>query len=78
MVPEGWIDTTTFDRNRDRFPPEKLRQYAGRHVAWSMDGTEIVADGATFDELIRRLEDLGIDPTSTVPSFVHDPDTSYI
>jgi hypothetical protein len=77
-VPDGWIDTVTFNRNRDLFPQEELQTYWGRHVAWSLDGTRILADGATHAEMYRRLQELGIDPCSTVDDFIHDPNVSYI
>ena len=72
------FDPVLFNRNRDLFPEEELEHYWGRHVAWSLDGTHIVADGATFEEVTARLKELGISGCSTVSSFVHDPDTSYI
>ena len=77
-VPDGWFDTVTFNRNRERFPEEELRKYWGRHVAWSLDGTHILADGETFEELHRRIEEQGISPSEVAFSFVPDPDTSYI
>jgi hypothetical protein len=77
-VPEGWFDSVTFNRNRDSFPEAELQKYWGRHVAWSLDGRRILADGATFEELDQRLKDRGIDPCETVASFVHDPNVSYL
>lgn len=77
-VPEGWLDIVTFNRNRDAFAEEQLQPYWGRHVAWSLDGTRIVADAATSQELYERMKELGIDPCTVVSSFVPDPFTSYI
>jgi hypothetical protein len=82
-MPESAVTATDFDpvvfnRNQALFPEDELAKYWGRHVAWSLDGTRIVADGATFEDVIRRLKDLAVEPGTTVSSFVHDPDVSYI
>ncbi len=76
--PDGWFDTVTFNRNRDLFTLEQLRPYFGRHVAWSLDGTQILADGATSEEVRLRLKELEINPLDVVDDFIHDPDVSYI
>jgi len=76
--PEGWIDSVTFGRNRDQFTAEELRPYWGRHVAWNLEGTQILADGADHKEIYDRLKQLGIDPLLTVDDFVQDPEVSYI
>src|SRR4051812_32910476 len=52
-----------FGENRNRFPPEELFSYAGQHVAWSPDGTRIVASAEHRATLCRRLADAGIPPT---------------
>lgn len=78
MRPADSFDPVIFQRNRQQFPLEKLQKYWGRHVAWSFDGTTILADGATGEEVDERLKELGIDPCSTVDGFIPDPDTSYI
>ncbi len=72
------FDPVMFNRNRDLFPESELTKYWGRHVAWNYEGTRILADGATGEEVDRRLKELGIDPCSTVESFVHDPSASYL
>jgi hypothetical protein len=77
-IPDGWFDTITFNRNRDAFPQEELQKYWGRHVAWSLDGTRILADGASAGEVYARLDELGVPPGTTVASFVPDPESSYI
>jgi hypothetical protein len=45
-----------FLKNRMQFPPEELLKYAGSYVAWSPDGTAIIAsdtDLLRLDEKIR-------------------------
>lgn len=72
------IDPILFRRNRDAAPEEQLRPYWGKRVAWNAEGTQIVASGATEDEVFDRLEALGIDPLQTVGEFIFDPNVSYI
>jgi hypothetical protein len=71
------IDLLLFRRNRDRFPEEELEPYWGKQVAWSGDGTRIVASGATHAELYATLARLGIDPCQVVDEFIPDPNMSY-
>ena len=37
-----------FQENRLRYPLEKLIPYEGFHVAWNLEGTEIVAVGTRW------------------------------
>jgi hypothetical protein len=71
-----WLDPSHWT-NRQNFPPAELARYAGQHVAWSWDGTQIVANGADIEEVYRRLKAAGIDPTRVVLSYVFPPDTAY-
>jgi hypothetical protein len=36
-------------QNRQRLTPEQLRPYHGKQVAWSLDGSRIVAAGDNID-----------------------------
>ncbi len=50
------IDLDTFRRNQSRFPREQLEKVNGQYVAWSLDGTAILAsdpDPIRLDEAIR-------------------------
>jgi hypothetical protein len=71
------IDVLLFRRNRDQFPEEQLEPYWGKHVAWRGDGTCIVASGDGDEDLVRRLNTLGIHPASVVIEFINDPNLSY-
>lgn len=53
-------DIRFYSQNRSRVPPEQMRPYAGQHVAWSPDGTRILAHGADLDEVIAKLKAIGI------------------
>jgi hypothetical protein len=54
------IDLVVYQRNRRKIPPEALVPYQGEWVAFSGDGTCIVAIAPTYDELEDRLVELGI------------------
>jgi hypothetical protein len=62
-----------FNENRNRFPADELSRYAGCCVAWSPDGTRILASGKDMDEAERALGALGIDPGEVVWSSVPAP-----
>ncbi len=38
---ESWLPAE-FLENSEKFPSEELMKYAGKHIAWSLDGTGIV------------------------------------
>lgn len=71
------IDLEQFHRNRDQVPDHQLVPFWGKQVAWSADGTRILASAETFDALVDRMERAGIDPAAVVFDFIHDPNTSY-
>jgi len=62
-----------FIANRQRFPPEEMLQYAKQYVAWSPEGTHILASGKDPIKLKGIVRDLGYDPADVCISFVPDP-----
>ena len=64
-----------FMKNRQQFPAEELWKYVNKYVAWSPDGTKIIAsddeDGLRLHAAIRAA---GFDPSEILVSFVPDPD----
>jgi hypothetical protein len=66
-------DLRGFDENRSKFPSEQLVAYAGQHVAWSPDGTRILACGATREELDEKLESVGIHFNQVVHDYIDPP-----
>jgi hypothetical protein len=68
-VPKEPIDVLLFRRNRDRFTDEQLEPYWGKQVAWSADGTRIVAGADTHQELYAILRGIDVDPTQVVVEF---------
>ncbi len=73
-----WLDYKTFDENRRRFPHEELMKYVNQSIAWSWDGTRILASGKDHTEVEDKLVAMGIDPSRVVFSRVPDPDVSQL
>ena len=69
-----WVDGAAFIENVNRIPPELQLQYAGMHVAYSLDGTQILAKGKDYAELDRNLIAAGIDPQRVVHAYIPAPD----
>ncbi len=67
-------DLRYYEENRSKFPLDELTKYAGKHVAFSPDGTRIVASGATEEELEAALQTAGIHFSQVVFSYVDGPD----
>jgi hypothetical protein len=63
-------DLTDYVKNRSRFPSDELAKYAGCYVAFSLDGTRILASGGTEEALEAQLLAAGIDPSQVVGSYV--------
>ena len=55
------IDVVRYMANRAKIPPEVLEPYAGQWVAFSGDGTRVVASGPDREAAEANLEALGID-----------------
>jgi hypothetical protein len=72
------MDMQQFLRNRNEFPPEDLAQYTGQYIAWSADGTRIIASDEDPLRLMKTLDALGHDPGETVISHVPEEDGSLI
>lgn len=67
---DGWLFTV----NRNNFPLDELVKYAGKHVAWSLDGSQILASGEDDEDLDKNLVAAGIDPSRVVHSYVEPLD----
>jgi hypothetical protein len=61
-----------------RFPSMSWRSTGGKHLAFSPDGTHIVASGATEEELESALQAAGIHFSQVVFSYIDGPDVSRI
>ena len=67
-------DLSHYEENRSKFPLDELAKYAGKHVAFSPDGTRIVASAATEEELETALQAAGIHFSQVVFSYIDGPD----
>jgi hypothetical protein len=54
-----------FVKNRNAFPTEELERYSGQHVAWSSDGTRILASDPDPLKVLAAVKALGYDPAET-------------
>ncbi len=64
-----------FIANRQAFPQEELLKYVGQWIAWSPDGTAIVAHSAeSAGAVYLQLEANGHDVGQCCVSYVDDPD----
>jgi hypothetical protein len=64
------VDMQQFLRNRQQFPPDELARYAGKYIAWSPDGTRILASDDDLAKVAKAVEDQGYDPSELVLSSV--------
>jgi hypothetical protein len=64
------MNLAEFTSNRQQYPLEELVKYLGQHVAWSPDGTKIIASDDDFCSLIESIKATGLDPAKCVVSCV--------
>jgi hypothetical protein len=70
---ESWLPAE-FLENSHKFPSEELMKYAGKHIAWSLDGTRIVASADDSKALLEAIKSLGLSPSRVVRSYVEPAD----
>ncbi len=63
------------NKNRLAFPPEEVFQYRGQYIAWSPDGSRIIASDEDFLKLDDTVKALGYDPSKVVYEPVPDGDS---
>ncbi len=67
-------DLRHYEENRSKFPLDELAKHSGKHVAFSPDGTRIVASGGTEEELEAALQAAGMHFSQVVFSYIDGPD----
>jgi hypothetical protein len=55
-----------FIKNRQAVPLEELDKYAGQWIAWSPDGTHVVAGAEDLDDVYKAVVAAGYDPQECV------------
>jgi hypothetical protein len=73
-----WVNSNLFTENFNKFSHDELLKYAGQYVAFSLDGTQILASGAYELEMEKRLKEAGIDPSRVVGMYMPRPEESTI
>lgn len=72
------IDLSVFHKNRSAFPLEKLDPYLGDWVAWSFDGSEIIAHSAVSEQDVRdQLRGRGLEPIEYAISYLPGPEDEF-
>lgn len=64
------MNTNEHIRNRSLFPPDELEKYAGKYVAWSPDGTQIIASDADPLKVTAAVKASSYDASEVVLGFV--------
>jgi hypothetical protein len=59
------VNLEQFAKNRNAFPADALGRYAGQHIAWSPDGTRILASDPDPLKVLAAVKGLGYDPAET-------------
>lgn len=67
-----------FIENRAKMSPDKLEQYAGKHIAWSPDGTRIIAADTDPMKVVAAVKIAGYDPQDCVLSSVPATDEGVL
>jgi hypothetical protein len=63
--------------NRNRFPAGELEKYRGQWIAWSLDGTRIIAHADDPDDLDALILQAGGDPQRCVVEGLPEEDTVF-
>jgi hypothetical protein len=59
-----------FLKNRSQFSPAELERHAGKYVAWSPDGKQIIAADDDPMKVVAAVKSAGYDPAECVLSSV--------
>ena len=72
------MDVQEYLKNRHQFPHEELARHAGHYIAWSPDGTKVLASEDDPTQVIEAVKALGYDPGETVISYVPPVDETLL
>ena len=65
-------------RSRAQFPQAELAKFYGKEVAWSLDGTRIVASGDDPRQVCAAVQHAGLKSDEVVLSYVPFPDEMLV
>jgi hypothetical protein len=71
-------DIAFYSENRSKFPPDELARFWGQYVAWSPDGTRILASGADPEAVENELVAAGINLSTVVLGYVDLPNEGFL
>jgi hypothetical protein len=74
----SFYDPVLFRKNSAESLERFHELYVGKHVAWSMDGKQILASGGDMAEVSRELKRLGIATDRVVFDYFDDPNVSNL
>lgn len=70
------MSTQEFVRDqRKSFPAAELQKYRGKWVAFSLDGSRIVACGDSETRLVKHADALGLKPADYIMELIPEQDT---
>jgi hypothetical protein len=72
-----WVNSALVTENFNKIPPEELL-YAGLYVAFSLDGSTILASGKDWAELEENVKKLGINPNRVIETYMPNEDEHTI
>ena len=75
---ESTVDMQQYLKNRHQFRQEELERHAGRYVAWSPDGTQILASDEDPGQVLEAVRVLGYDAGETLISYVPPLDETLL
>jgi hypothetical protein len=64
--PDWVFDANLYTENRNQFPLEELQKYAGQWVAFSRDGTKILASYFDPEGVAKMIDDARIPRTAVI------------
>jgi hypothetical protein len=68
---DSWLPRAFFE-NQAKVPWQVLEPYRGQHIAWSWDGSKILAADPDQEQLWNKLESLGHNPRRVVFDYVDE------
>jgi hypothetical protein len=71
-------DGDHFNANINKIPAEEMLRHAGKRVAYSWDGTRIVASGRDYQDVEKALDALGLDASEVVWGYIPAEDEDPI